>query len=92
MTELGTELKMESHDSRVSIAGGRTLNTQKIKESILPNLPYLFIFWLISWTARKAGGKPARTQAKTQGKTVSTVRQSNVGWFAARMSGLDPIF
>lgn len=27
--------------------GGRTLNTQKIKECILPNLPYLFIFWLM---------------------------------------------
>lgn len=27
--------------------GGRTLNTQKLKESILPNLPYLFIFWLM---------------------------------------------
>ena len=28
--------------------GGRTLNTQKIKECILPNLPYLFIFWLMN--------------------------------------------
>lgn len=26
---------------------GRTLNTQKLKESILPNLPYLFIFLLM---------------------------------------------
>ena len=47
MTELRTELKMESNDSRVSMQGGRTLNTQKLKESILPNLPYLFIFWLM---------------------------------------------
>lgn len=47
MTELGTELKMESNDNRVSMEGGRTLNTQKLKESILPNLPYLFIFWLM---------------------------------------------
>lgn len=47
MTELGTELKMESNDSRVSMEEGRTLNTQKLKESILPNLPYLFIFWLM---------------------------------------------
>ena len=47
MTELRTELKMESNDSRVSMEGGRTLNTQKLKESILPNLPYLFIFWLM---------------------------------------------
>lgn len=47
MTELGTELKMESNDSSVSIEGGRTLNTKKIKESILPNLPYLFVFWLM---------------------------------------------
>ena len=38
---------MKSNDSSVSIEGGRTLNTQKIKESILPNLPYLFIFWLM---------------------------------------------
>ena len=38
---------MESNDSRVSMEGGRTLNTQKLKESILPNLPYLFIFWLM---------------------------------------------
>lgn len=38
---------MKSSDSSVSIEGGRTLNTQKIKESILPNLPYLFIFWLM---------------------------------------------
>ena len=47
MTELGTELKMKSNDSRVSMEGGRTLNTQKLKERILPNLPYLFIFWLM---------------------------------------------
>lgn len=47
MTEPGTELKMESNDSRVSMEGGRTLNTQKLKESILPNLPYLFIFWMM---------------------------------------------
>lgn len=47
MTEFGTELKMESNDNRVSMEGGRTLNTQKLKESILPNLPYLFIFWLM---------------------------------------------
>ena len=47
MTEPGTELKMESNDSSVSIEGGRTLNTQKLKENILPNLPYLFIFWLM---------------------------------------------
>ena len=38
---------MESSDSSVSIEGGRTLNTQKLKERILPNLPYLFIFWLM---------------------------------------------
>ena len=38
---------MESNDSSVSIEGGRTLNTQKIKECILPNLTYLFIFWLV---------------------------------------------
>ena len=38
---------MKSNDSSVSIEGGRTLNTQKLKESILPNLPYLFIFWLM---------------------------------------------
>ena len=38
---------MKSSDSSVSIEGGRTLNTQKIKESILPNLPYLFIFWMM---------------------------------------------
>ena len=47
MTELGTELKMKSNDSSVSIEGGRTLNIQKIKERILPNLPYLFIFLLM---------------------------------------------
>ena len=38
---------MKSNDSSVSIEGGRTLNTQKLKERILPNLPYLFIFWLM---------------------------------------------
>ena len=38
---------MKSNDSSVSIEGGRTLNTQKLKKSILPNLPYLFIFWLM---------------------------------------------
>lgn len=47
MTEHETELKMKSNDNRVSMEGGRTLNTQKLKERILPNLPYLFIFWLI---------------------------------------------
>ena len=64
MTELGTELKMESNDSRVSMEGGRTLNTQKLKESILPNLPYLFIFWLISRTARNARKNGFNSQAK----------------------------
>lgn len=38
---------MKSNDNRVSMQGGRTLNTQKLKESILLNLPYLFIFWLM---------------------------------------------